>query len=107
MADPDVQAQRRAEVEKQQRKSRAHFWLGHRFSGRVELPSDEGLFHRIGGRISDVPILSRKHTRNTDCTNNLAVNYNRDAALVRNSSLKPENSQSNSTPRDGIFKCFG
>jgi len=50
------------------------------------------LFHCTGRGIGDLSILLRKHTRNTDCANNLAVDDNRDAALVRNSSLKPENS---------------
>ena len=71
------------------------------------MPSPTNLFHGIRGRIGNLPILLGKHTGNTDCTNNLAANQYGDAALVRNSSLKPENSQSNSTLRDSIFKCFG
>ena len=65
------------------------------------------LFHRTGAGIGDLSILLGEHARNADRTNNLAIDHNRNTALVRDSSLQPENSQPNSTPRDRVFKCLG
>ena len=65
------------------------------------------LFQATSTSVGDLSILLRKHARNAYRPNDLAINNNGDAALVRNRSLQPENSQPNSTPSDGIFKYLG
>src|SRR5262249_3421539 len=56
------------------------------------------LFQATSPSVGDLSILLGKHARNAYRANNLAIDQNRNASLVRNRSLQPENSQPNSTP---------
>jgi len=78
-------------------------WCFHRARSRSAL----FLFQATRTSVGNLSILRGKHARNAYRANDLAIDHNRDAALVRKRVLQPENSQPNSTPCEGIFKCLG